>query len=104
MGTLNFTVGSYARTRGNGPATLISTSLRTSGSHTTSTTAANVQVSAQDVSLSAGDVFRAVIDEPAWVRFSGNTAAVGTGFYMRADIEYEWECESPGAISVIDVS
>lgn len=99
MGTVNFTVGKYGT--GN---TIFSTAIKTSDAYTSSTTASNVEDGSGDISLVQGDVMRATIDEAAWIAFGGTTATVGTGFYMRADTEYEWECKTPGTVSIIDVA
>lgn len=104
MGTLNFTVGQYAKQRGSGAASLASTDERTSDAYTTTTSATNVEDGEGDIVLRAGEVFRCVASEAMWIKFGGGTAAVGDGWCLRADTEYEWECGTPGTVSVIDVA
>jgi len=108
MGTLNYTVGAYARTKGSGAASTLSSHIRTSDAYTTSTTAGYVEDGSGDITVSAGEIFIATIDEAAWIRFpdaDGDTVAtVGDGHYMPADTERAWEIEFPGKVSIIDVA
>lgn len=104
MGTLNFTVGKYAKQRGSGASTLASTDIRTSDAFTTSASATNVEDGSGDITLRAGEVFRCNPTENMWIRFGGNAAAVGSGWLIEANKEYEWECGTPGTVSVIDVA
>lgn len=101
MGTLNFTVGRYAKERN---SNLISTDIRTSDAYTTSTSATFVEDGSGDITLAAGEIFRCSASEPAWIRFGGDTATVGDGFYMLSSTTYEWEVDTAGKVSVIDVS
>lgn len=102
MGTLNYTNGIYGTDTAR---TLMGTIVHASDAFTTSTTAANVENSGTDISTRAGDVFRCVASEAMWIRF-GATAAVGTGFYLLADKDYEFEISpgDEGEVSVIDVA
>jgi len=104
MGTLNFTVGSYAKTKGSGAATIMSSNIRASDAFTTSTSAANVEADATDITLSVGEVLRVHADEAMWISFGSVAATVGTGFYVPADVSLEWECATAGTVSVIDVA
>lgn len=107
MGTINFTVTTYANGPSHGEGGVIpSTLVKTSGAYTTTTSATNVEDGTGDISLTLGDVFRASASEAMWVSFGGTTAAVGTGFYIGADQTFEWECAAAdaGNVSVIDVS
>lgn len=103
MGTLNFTLGTYGRDEAR---TLISSRPLTSDSYTTSTSASNVEDGSGDITAGERQVFRATINEAAWIAFGGRTATVGGDFYMRPDVEYEWEIAAgdAGTISVIDVA
>ena len=101
MGTLNYTVGVYARDRNKN---IMATDYRTSDAFTSSTAAANVTDGSGAITLSAGEVFRAHMDEAAWIRFGGVTATVGDGFYIPPDQSFEWECDTPGTVSIIDVA
>lgn len=103
MGTLNYTLGYYCR---DNARTLISTAISTSDAFSTTTSAAFVEDGSGDIEADTGQVFRGVIDEPAWIAFGGRTATVGNDFYMRADIEYEFEIAAgdAGKISIIDVA
>ena len=103
MGTLNYTLGYYA---GDNNKNLIGTALSTSDAFTSSTTAANVTDGSGAIAASVGQVFRAVIDEDAWIAFGGRTATVGNDFFMRANVEYDWEISvgDSGAVSIIDVA
>lgn len=105
MGTLNYTVSKYGRQgRHEGGASVISTEVITSDAYTTSTSASYVEDGSGDITLAQGQIFRCVIDEPAWIRFGGDVATVGDGFYMRADTEYEFDCATAGKVSVIDAA
>lgn len=104
MGTLNFTVGDYGTNKGRGAATVRSTAVKASDAFTTSTSAANVQDGAGAITLAVGQVFMCVASEPMWIAFGGTTATVGNDHYLLADIPYEFECNTAGAVSVIDVS
>ena len=104
MGTLNFTVGSYAKSKGSGAATIMSTDVSTSDAFTTTTTAANVEDASGDVIMAPGQVIRVHADEAMWISFGGIPATVGTGFYIPPYIPLEWECATAGLVSAIDVS
>lgn len=105
MGTLNFTVGKYGRQgRHSGGASVIATEVITSDAYTTSTSASNVEDGSGDITLALGQIFQCTADEPMWIRFGGDTATVGDGFYLLADQVYEFECTEPGTVSVIDVA
>lgn len=103
MGTLNYTLGRYSRSNAR---SVMGTTIETSDAFTTSTTAGFVEDGSGDITAGAGAIFRCTIDEPAWIAFGGRTATVGNDFYMRADVEYEWEISpgDEGKISVIDVA
>lgn len=102
MGTLNFTVGKYARSRGSGAGQILSTEYRASGAFTSSASASNVQSSGSDVVVSVGEVVRLLTDTASWVRFEGQAASVGDGFQLPANLALEWEVAIPGTISVIE--
>jgi hypothetical protein len=103
MGTLNFTVGRYAKSKGSGAATLMSSNIRASDAFTTSTSAANVEADAADIIMAIGEVLRVHADEAMWISFGGVAATVGTGFYVPAETTLEWECATAGLVSAIDV-
>lgn len=104
MGTLNFTVTEYGRGRGAGSSTLSSTEVETSDAFTTSTSAAYVEDGSGDIVLSVGRVFEVFPDEAMWIRFGGDVATVGDGFYLQANVKRQWEVTNPGKVSVIDVA
>jgi len=102
MGTLNFTVTEYPDRE---EAPITSSTYRTSGAHTTTTSASNVEDGSGDISTAPGEVFRATASEAMWIRF-GAAAAVGTGHYIGADQTLEWEISAgdAGVVSAIDVA
>lgn len=104
MGTVNFTVGRYARTRGAGAAELMSTEVRTSDAFTSTTAAANIEDGSGDITLTAGEVFRVRISEDAWIAFGGATATVGNDFFLAANTDYTFEVKDAGTVSIIDVA
>lgn len=101
MGTLNFTVGSYAR---DGNKNIADTAYRTSGAHTTSGTASFAEDAGGDIELRAGEVFMATASVAMWVRFGGGVAAAGTGHYLPAEASREFEVGpgTAGKVSAID--
>jgi hypothetical protein len=103
MGTLSFSVGHYAPSRGQAPA-LISSEVVTSGTHSTSTTASNVEVASADISVERGHVFRAFSDENMRIRFGGTAATTTTGHLVPAGVLSEFEVTEPGAVSICDVA
>ena len=103
MGTLNFTVTDYAPSARKTDSTIPSTDVVTSGSFTTSGTAANIEDGSGDITLSLGQVLQATaIGSAMWVSFGGTTAAAGTGFYIPLNATREWECSEAGVVSSID--
>lgn len=105
MGTLNFTVSKYGRQgRHSGGASVISTEVITSDAYTTSTSASFVEDGSGDIVLAPGQIFQCTPSEPMWIRFGGEVAAVGDGFYLTADTAHEFDCSFGGKVSVIDVS
>ena len=103
MGTASFHVGTYARTRGNGAASIASTNVRVSGAHTTSGTASALTDStAAAVTLASGEILKIHASVAMRVRFGGIAATATTGIYLDAG-DTEWlECDDPGAVSIID--
>lgn len=104
MGIASFSVGKYARVRGSGPATVMSTNVRTSGAYTTSTSATNLEDAGGDITLSSGEVLQIHADEAMRIRFGGTAATASTGHYIPAGIQCEFECNDPGLVSIIDVA
>jgi len=105
MGTASFSVGKYARIRGTGAASVMSSNLRVSGAYTTSTSASNLEDStATDVTLSSGEVLQIHADEAMRIRFGGVAATASTGHYIPAGIQAEFEVNDPGLVSIIDVA
>jgi hypothetical protein len=105
MGTASFHIGKYARNRGAGSATVISSNVRVSGAFTTSTAAANLQDStATNVTLGSGEVLQIHADEAMRVRLGGTAATASTGLYIPAGAQVEIECNHPGTVSIIDVA
>jgi hypothetical protein len=103
MGTLNYTLADYGV---DNARTLISSRPVTSDAYTSSTSATFVEDGAGDITVGVGQVFRATIDEAAWIAFGDRVATVGNDFYMRPDTEYEWEIApgDDGKVSIIDVA
>jgi len=104
MGTLNFTVGSYAKSKGSGAATIMSTDIITSDAFTTTTSATNVEDASGDIIMATGQVIRVYADEDMWISFGSTAATVGTGFHIPSLTPLEWECATAGTVSVIDVA
>ena len=105
MGTASFSVGKYARNRGAGAGTVMSSNIRLSGAYTTSTSATNLEDStATDVTLASGEVLQIHADEAMRIRFGGTAATASTGHYIPAGIQVEFECNDPGLVSIIDVA
>ena len=104
MGTLNYTVGRYARSRGGGAASIMSTTLRTSDSFTTSAAASYVEDGAGDITVGVGEVIRLYASEDAWVAFGGTVATVGGGHFLPSLTNMEFEVEDAGKVSVIDAA
>ena len=104
MGTASFTVAAYAKTRGAGAATILSSNLRTSGAHTTSTTASNIEDATADIIMASGVVMEIHADEAMRIRFGGVAATASTGFYIPANETRRIECNNPGTVSAIDVA
>lgn len=101
MGTLNYTVTTFGKKGGNrGSGNTIGTSERASGAFTTSTSAADIT----SLTVQADEIFRATASEDMWIRFGGNTAAVGTGFFLASGATLDFEVTAAGAVSTIDVS
>ena len=104
MGTASFTVGRLNRSAyAAGAGGVFATTHRTSGAHTTSGTASNIEDGAGDITLSAGEYIRIHADVAMWVSFNG-TAAVGTGFLIPETTWLEWECDNSNGtlVSAID--
>ncbi len=105
MGTASFSVGRYARNRGSGPASILSSSVRVSGAFTTSTSQATLQDSTPaNVTLGSGEVLQIHADEAMRIRFGGVAATASTGHYIPAGAQVEFECNDPGTVSIIDVA
>jgi len=100
MGTLNFTVTRFGRQSGD----VLSTEVVTSDAFTTTTAAAFVEDGTGDIEVAPGAIFRCNASEPMWVNFGGAAATVGDGFYLHTNVDYVFECESAGKVSVIDVA
>ncbi len=105
MGTASFHVGKYARNRGAGAATVISSNVRVSGAFTTSTSAANLEDSTNtDITMGVGEVLQVYADEAMRIRFGGTAATASTGLYIPAGVQREFECNDAGTVSIIDVA
>lgn len=104
MGAASFAVSKYARNRGSGAGTVISSDIRTSGAYTTSTSASNLEDGAGDITMGQGEVLQIHADEAMRVRFGGTAATASTGLYIPAGQMVEIECNNPGLVSIIDVA
>lgn len=104
MGTASFSVGRYGTNRGRGAATVIASTVRTSGAYTTSTSASNLEDASGDIALAVGDVLQIHADEAMRIRFGGTAATASTGHYIPAGIQREFECNEPGFVSIVDVA
>jgi hypothetical protein len=104
MGTASFSVSRYGRNRGAGAATVISTTVRTSGAHTTTTSASSLADAGGAITLASGEVLQIHADEAMRIRFGGTAATASTGHYIPAGQQVEYECNDPGGVSIIDVA
>lgn len=103
MGTFSFSVSRGMRHNG-GPQTALSSSVRTSGAHTTSTTASNVEDASGDIALAVGEILTGHADEAMRVNFGGTAATATTGHYVAAGSTIDVECTDAGFVSVRDVA
>lgn len=103
MGTANFSVGRYGQSRGQAPATM-STYVRTSGAHTTSTTASFAEDGSGDIELAVGEVISIHATEAMRANFGGTPATATTGHYIPAGETREFEAHTSGKVSIIDVA
>lgn len=103
MGTLNFTVTGYAKTKGSGAASISSTDVVTSGAYGTSGSASNVEDASGDIDLSVGQVFECYAPAAMRLSFGGVAATTTTGFYLPAGVQRQYEVSSAGTVSAIDV-
>lgn len=103
MGVASFSVGTYGKRRGSGAATVFSSNHRTSGTHSTTTSASTLSDGAS-VTLASGEVLQIHADEAMRIRFGGVAATTNTGHYIPAGQQREFECNDPGTISIIDVA
>jgi hypothetical protein len=104
MGVASFSVGRYGRVRGGGPATVISSTVRTSGAYATTTSASNLENAGGDITLASGEVLQIHADEAMRIRFGGVAATASTGHYIPAGQQVEFEVNDPGTVSIIDVA
>jgi hypothetical protein len=104
MGTASFAVGKYARNRGSGAGTIMSSEIRTSGAYSTSTSATNLEDVSGDITMAQGEVLQVHADEAMRIRFGGLSATASTGLYIPAQAMVEIECNEPGLVSIIDVA
>lgn len=104
MGTASFSVGRYARNRGSGAATVLSSVVRTSGAYTTSTSASNLEDGSGDIVMSQGEVLQVHADEAMRIRFGSVAATASTGHFIPAEAQVEFECNEPGFVSIVDVA
>jgi hypothetical protein len=105
MGVASFSVSKYARVRGNGAASVMSSNVRVSGAYATSTSATNLEDStATDITLASGEVLQISADEAMRIRFGGVAATASTGHYIPAGAQVEFEVNDPGLVSIVDVA
>ena len=102
MGTASFSVGTYGRRLDAG--TVLSSEVKTSGAHTTTTSASNIEDASGDITMSAGQILQVYADEAMRIRFGGTAATATTGHYIPAGVQREFECTEPGTVSIIDVA
>ena len=104
MGTASFSVGAYGRIRGGGAPVVLSSVVRTSGAHTTSTTASNMADGGGAITCASGEIVQVHADAAMRIRFGGVAATASTGHYIPAGIQCEFEVDEPGPVSIIDVA
>jgi hypothetical protein len=103
MGTATFSISKYGVANPNVRGRLV-----TSGAHTTTTSATSLTDGAAGagsaVSASQGDVLTIRVDEPARIKFGGETATATDGLIVFADETADLEVSGTGAISIVDVA
>lgn len=104
MGTASFSVGNIDGAVGTTNGEILTAVVKTSGAHTTTTTASNIEDASGDISLVTGDVIQIHADEAMRVRFGGIAATASTGHYIPAGAQREYLCTQPGVVSIIDVA
>lgn len=104
MGVASFSVGAYGRIRGSGAPVVLSSVVRASGAHTTSTTASNMADGGGAITCASGEIVQIHASVAMRVRFGGVPATVATGHYIPAGIQVEFECDEPGTVSIVDVA
>lgn len=101
MGTFSFSV-TEAATAANGAG--LASNVRTSGAHTTSTTASFAEDASGDITVFPGEVLQGHADEAMRIRFGDTAATASTGHYIPAGQQYEYVVSQEGKVSVIDVA
>lgn len=101
MGTASFEVGRYGADR---DGSVISSHIRTSGAHTTSTTASFAEDAAGDIVVSRDELFTVHADEAMRVEFGGDAATASTGHYVPAGAQRTFQVDESGKVSIIDVA
>lgn len=104
MGVASFSVSRYGKNRGAGAGTVISSDIRTSGAHTTSTSASSLADAGGAITMASGEVLQIHADEAMRIRFGGTAATASTGHYIPAGAQVEIEVNNPGAVSIVDVA
>jgi hypothetical protein len=103
MGTATFDICRSGRTNDNVPG-----KFRTSGAHTTSTSASNLTDGAAGggsaITARLGDILHINVDENARVMFGGEAATATLGFILFANQARDLEVSADGTISIIDVA
>lgn len=81
-----------------------SSTVFTSGAHTTSTTASNIEDATADIDLSVGQCIQIHADEAMRVSFGGIAATASTGHYIPEGGQREFKIMQAGTVSIIDVA
>ena len=99
MGTASFSVGTYGK---NASRAVTPSEGVTSGAHTSSGTASNLS-DGSDIIMASGQLLQVHASVAMRIRFGGTAATITTGHYIPAGEQREFECNAPGAVSIIDV-
>lgn len=102
MGTASFTVTKYGRSRGTGAGSVASSSVITSGVHTTSGAASNIEDGSGDIDVGVGAIVQIHASVAMRVSFGGVAATATTGHYIPIGAQVEIECNDSGFVSAID--
>lgn len=104
MGIATFSTTRPARNRGSAAGTILNGEVITSGAHTSSTSASNIEDASGDIVMSVGQIIQVHADEAMRIMFGSVAATASVGHYIPAGEQREYECNAGGFVSIIDVA